>query len=213
MDTLAHGLWAAAAAKATNRVVQEKIRTGWVAFWGVLPDLVSFTPAICWMLWLVVMKGVAFSEVPRPELLPPEVRAKFFIFRLTSALYHPSHSIIIFACVFFLVWAVRWYRLNYYRGIKIPNVTATPATPYWEMCGWLLHILIDIPSHTLRLYPTPFLWPLSDMKVDGISWGRPWFMALNYSALITVFIVLRLRSGRRKGEKVAAGVEARENMN
>jgi hypothetical protein len=199
MDTLAHGLWSAAAAKAANNAAQKKIRTGWMLFWGVLPDLFSFTPSICWLLWLVLVKGVPYSLVPRPEHLAPDERAKFFIFQLTDALYHPSHSLIIFAGTFLLVWAVRWYRLNYYRGVKIPTVATTPAAPPWEMCGWLLHILIDIPSHTLRLYPTPFLWPLSDLKVDGISWGRPWFMALNYGALLTIFIVLKLRSGRKRG--------------
>jgi hypothetical protein len=211
MDTLAHGLWAAAAAKTANSVVQKKIRTGWVVFWGVLPDLFSFTPAICWLLWLVLVKGVPYAQVPRPELLPPEVRAKFLVFRLTDALYHPSHSLIIFACVFFLVWAVRWYWLNYRRGVRIPAAAATPASPPWEMCGWLLHILIDIPSHTLRLYPTPFLWPLSDLKVDGISWGRPWFMALNYGALLTMFIVLRLRAKRKRPEAARAAAEANCN--
>jgi hypothetical protein len=213
MDTLAHGLWAAAAAKVTNRTVQKKLRTGWMVFWGVMPDLVSFTPAIGWMLWLVLMKGVHFSEVPRPELLPPEVRAKFFIFRLTNVLYHPTHSLVIFACIFLLVWAVRWYRLNYYRGVRIPTVTSTPAAPPGEMCGWLLHILLDIPSHTTRLYPTPFLWPLSDFTVDGISWGRPWFMALNYGALLTVFIVLTVRSGRKRRKTAAAGRALQENRN
>jgi hypothetical protein len=211
MDTLAHGLWAVAAAKTANSVAQKKIRTGWVLFWGVLPDLFSFTPAICWMLWLVLVKGVPYAQVPRPELLPPEVRAKFLVFRLTDALYHPSHSLIIFACVFFLVWAARWYRLNYYRGVKLPVVAATPAAPPWEMCGWLLHILIDIPSHTLRLYPTPFLWPLSDLKVDGISWGRPWFMALNYGALLTMFIVLRLRAKRKQPEAARTAAAANGN--
>jgi hypothetical protein len=211
MDTLAHGLWAAAAAKTANNMTREKIRTGWMVFWGVMPDLVSFTPAICWMLWLVLLQGVHFSEVPRPELLPPEVRAKFFIFRMTSALYHPTHSLIIFACVFCLVWAARWYRLNYYRGVKLPLVAATSATPPREMFGWLLHILIDIPSHTLLLYPTPFLWPLSDIKVDGVSWGRPWFMALNYSALLIVFIMLKQHAIRK--QRAAAGEAAAANRN
>jgi len=210
MDTLAHGLWAAAAAKVTNFAVQKKMRTGWTVFWGVMPDLVSFTPAVCWMLWLVLVKGVALSEVPRPELLPPEVRAKFFIFRLTNALYHPTHSLLICACIFVLVWAVRWYRLNYYRGVKIPVVAAVPAAPPWELGGWLLHILLDIPSHTTRLYPTPFLWPLSDITFDGISWGRPWFMVLNYSALSAVFIVLSLCSKRKQA--AAAGKSSEENF-
>ena len=69
---------------------------------------------------------------------------------------------------------------------------------YWEMTGWMLHSMIDIPTHTRRLYPTPFLWPLSDFTIDGISWGRPWFLALNYSALVIVFLLLRLKSRKKQ---------------
>jgi hypothetical protein len=65
-----------------------------------------------------------------------------------------------------------------------------------EMLGWALHILIDIPTHSLRFFATPFLWPLSDYRFNGISWGNRWFMLANYTALAIVYILL-WRTSRR----------------
>jgi hypothetical protein len=197
MDTLAHGLWATAAAKANNRFAPIKFRIGWFVFWGVLPDLFSFTPAVAWLLWQVIIEGVPFAKVPRPELLPPEVRMTFPVFRLSNSLYHLSHSLIIFAGIFLLVWAIRRYWLKFRQAVPMSDSPLSAGWPFWEMTGWMLHILIDIPTHTRRLYPTPFLWPLSDFTIDGISWGRPWFLALNYSSLLIVFLLLRLKSYRK----------------
>jgi hypothetical protein len=204
MDTLAHGLWATAAAKANNRFAQRKFRIGWFVFWGVLPDLFSFTPAVAWLLWQVIIEGIPFAKVPRPELLPPEVRMTFPVFRLSNALYHLSHSLIIFAVIFLLVWGIRRYWLKSRQAVPMNGSLMSAGGPYWEMTGWMLHILIDIPTHTRRLYPTPFLWPLSDFTIDGISWGRPWFLALNYSSLLIVFLLLRLKS-RKKQEGLLSG--------
>jgi hypothetical protein len=204
MDTLAHGLWATAAAKANNRFAQRKFRIGWFVFWGVLPDLFSFTPAVAWLVWQVIIEGIPFAKVPRPELLPPEVRMTFPVFRLSNALYHLSHSLIIFAGIFLLVWAIRRYWLKSRQAVPMNGSLMSAGGPYWEMTGWMLHILIDIPTHTRRLYPTPFLWPISDFTIDGISWGRPWFLALNYSSLLIVFLLLRLKS-RKKQEGLLSG--------
>ncbi len=191
MDTLAHGLWAATAATSANKIIHKKLRVCWMAFWGVMPDLFSFTPAIAWVLWLMTVKGVHFSEVPRLELLPPPVRDSFVIFRLTNTLYCLTHSLVVFSAVFILVWGVRWLIAQFQQS----PITA-PAQPwnsdlYGEIIGWLLHILLDIPSHSKAFYPTPFLWPLLDIKFNGFSWGRPWFIVLNYTTLFFVFILLR----------------------
>jgi hypothetical protein len=70
--------------------------------------------------------------------------------------------------------------------------------PVLEMLGWALHILIDIPSHSLRFFATPFLWPLSGYSVDGIPWGNRWYMLINYSALVIVYLLL-WRTSRRAG--------------
>ena len=82
--------------------------------------------------------------------------------------YNFSHSLVIF---FFVVGIV------YFITREIP----------WVMGGWLLHILIDIPSHTREFFPTPFLWPISSFKISGISWGNKYFMITNYTALILVY--------------------------
>src|SRR5260370_24413647 len=44
-----------------------------------------------------------------------------------------------------------------------------------EMCGWLLHIVIAIRTHSFSYYATTFLWAVSDYRVDGIAWWTPWF--------------------------------------
>ena len=59
--------------------------------------------------------------------------------------------------------------------------------------GWIFHILCDIPTHTREYFPTPFLWPISSFTINGFSWGQPWFMALNYGAIIICFILLANR--------------------
>ena len=45
-------------------------------------------------------------------------------------------------------------------------------TGRWPLAGvaWGLHILIDIPTHSRRYWAPQFLWPLSPMTVDGLSW-------------------------------------------
>ena len=64
---------------------------------------------------------------------------------LTQLLYSISHSAIIFAVVFIMMTLVR-------RRVS------------WVMLAWLLHIAIDIPTHSLDFYPTPVFWPLSDLR-------------------------------------------------
>jgi len=46
-----------------------------------------------------------------------------------------------------------------------------------------LHILLDIPTHDKTFFPTPFLFPVSDYRVDGFSWGNAYFMIFNYTSL------------------------------
>lgn len=49
----------------------------------------------------------------------------------------------------------------YWRNGRLP----------WRLLGaWGLHILIDIPTHSRRHWAPRFLWPVSKVTVDGISW-------------------------------------------
>ena len=59
-----------------------------------------------------------------------------------------------------------------------------------ELLGWLSHILIDIFTHSFRYYATRFLWPLSDIRFDGLPWWTPWFWCSTYIALAIVYFLL-----------------------
>ena len=95
------------------------------------------------------------------------------------AAYNMTHSFIIFLAVFLLVYFItkKWF---------------------WPLAAWAIHILIDIPTHSSRFFPTPFLWPLSGYKFNGISWAAGWFMLLNYGALITVFLIIARNKPKKK---------------
>lgn len=193
MDVLAHSLWAGAVARGANVRLKRRVSVWQSAWWGVFPDLFAFTIPMGWLFWNLAFGDLSLADVPRPEAGEPPAESMFPIFRLAPALYNWSHSIFIFALVFLLVWLVR----RMYFG----HTHAEKSGPYWPLLAWLLHILIDIPTHTYEFYPTPIFWPLSDTKFSGISWGVPWFMFLNYASLLIVFIVLRRVERRREKSK------------
>jgi len=178
MDTLSHGLWAGAVAKGVNLKFAKKIKPGWMALWGVFPDIFAFAPVVIWMLWQMFYNGVDFDDVPRPETMTPEVRNTFFVFRLTRVLYHMSHSLIIFLALFFLVWMFRRYRLRRKKKSEEAILKDT--------------IITDIPTHSATFYPTLFLWPLSDWCFDGVSWGNLPFIITNYTSLLVVYVLLKV---------------------
>lgn len=68
-----------------------------------------------------------------------------------------------------------------------------------------LHILCDIFTHNKSFFPTPFLFPVSDFKVNGISWAHPTFMIVNYSAIFTAYAIFFIVKWRKKN-KVKSGV-------
>lgn len=185
MDIFAHGLWTAAAAKAANgklqRANRKLLNVWWAAFWGIFPDLFAFAIPFVWIAWGFISGNLTTADIPRPHQVEPPADGKLYtVMRLASSLYSISHSAIIFISVFVLVWLIA-------------------RRPIYEMGGWLLHILIDIPSHSYQFYPTPVFWPLSDWKFHGISWATPWFMILNYSALAIVYLILwRKKKGARE---------------
>jgi len=172
MDIFAHGLWAGAAYKAINRKAKKPFNIKMAALWGVFPDLFAFTSGFVWLFGNLIFGDISFADLPRPGEVEPAPQDTLPIFRLTSTLYSISHSAIVFLIVFGVVFLIL-------------------RRPLWELGGWFIHILLDIPTHSYQFYPTPFLWPLSGWKFDGFSWGTPWFLILNYSAIIIVYWFLR----------------------
>lgn len=176
MDVFSHGLWAGAAGRGINRFLGRKLSAWRMAAWGVFPDVIAFAPGFVWFFWSIAFGTMTTADLPRPDDVEPAARDTLMIFRVTSMLYSISHSLVLFFLVSVVVVAIMR---------RVP----------WEMGGWLLHILMDIPTHSYRFYPTPFLWPLSEWKFDGFSWGTPWFIVANYSALVIIyFLVLKVRT-------------------
>ncbi len=91
-------------------------------------------------------------------------------------LYGATHSIFSFAAIFAIL------------SLATGNIFV-PAL------AWGMHILFDLPTHSREVLGTPFLWPVSDWKFPGFSWGRLWFVLLNYGAIITLIIYLFIVKG------------------
>ena len=58
----------------------------------------------------------------------------------------------------------------------------------FAMLAWPLHILVDFPFHTADFFPTPILWPLIEVKFDGMSWGNPYVWFSNVAGIIILYV-------------------------
>jgi hypothetical protein len=166
MDVVAHTLWTNAAFY--GKYAKDRKKRYLAAFFGVAPDLVSFVPAIVY----TVMTGL-FSTTQQSHMAAyANLATASWPIRYAAESYNYTHSLVIFAAVFLIVFALR------------------KGKPYWPLLGWALHILIDIPTHT-DFFPTPFLFPLSEARNPiAITWAEPWFMVINYGALIAVYLII-----------------------
>lgn len=142
----------------------------WTAFLiGILPDLLSFG-ILTVLTALRLVSGPDWGDgVPNPAAVP------MFVHRL----YDVTHSLVVAALVIAFVWYVAGKRMV-------------------ELFAWPLHILVDIPTHSSRFFPTPFLWPLSDFHVDGVSWGTPWVYYTNVAVLVVLYLHYYVTKRRRK---------------
>lgn len=172
MDIFAHTLWANAGARGANAIAERKgskfkISVGWTAFLGVAPDFFAFTIPFIIGIYKMIFEGGSFG------------RHHFTIggFDTAAYLYQFSHSLVVFTFVFFVVWFFS-------------------KRPRWELLGWALHILIDIPSHALSFYPTPFLFPISEYRFPyGVSWANITYMIINYSLIVLVWGYILIKKG------------------
>jgi hypothetical protein len=69
------------------------------------------------------------------------------------------------------------------------------------MLAWLLHILVDIPTHSTRFFPTPFLWPISSYEFSGIGWANPMIFIPNVVLLTSLYVWYFLIRPRLKKEE------------
>ena len=182
MDVFSHGLWGTLYAKTANRKLPQAIKLKWAFFWGVFPDAFAFGPVFVWacISWIIGRDTSGILHGP-PSGIEPWTPGTGTLSDFAQLLYQFSHSLIIFTVVIALVYFVRR---------KIP----------WTMGPWLLHIFFDIPTHSYEFYATPFLWPISNLKFNGIQWSEGWFMVLNYGALLIVYLVLRRKKNKHLGQ-------------
>lgn len=159
MDYFAHGFW-------SYLFFYHRKKVLWAVFFGVLPDTFSWVPYFFYRLF---NNGLQFAK-PQLFQLPDWVQT----------LYGFSHSIIVCAIVFLIVFLVK------------------KKIPYYMLPWPLLHILVDIPTHRQDFLPTPFLWPISDYAFPGISWANPWFMGVNYSLIVLFFIYRKFQTKKQK---------------
>ncbi len=178
MEIVSHAFWVATIAKAANKKMKRPIHVWQAAFWGIFPDLLAFSLLSAWLFVQFIFGGLAISNlIPRLRQSGTSQQAASIetsgtilpVFQWTSLLYNIGHSLVTFVLVFGILFLI-------FRR------------PIWEVCGWLLHILIDIPTHSYQFYPTPILWPFSSWKFRyGISWGTSWILMINYIAIIVVY--------------------------
>jgi len=176
MDIISHALWSSALFKSFNLKLKKKKFNLWKAgIFGMFPDIVSFViPLIIILPVIILKKGFDINEISSAIQNPSYTG-------IIEMLYNISHSLIIFAIVFFLIWLIF-------------------KKPIWIMFGWLLHILIDIPTHLLSHFPTPMFWPISNFKINGIIyWREPLFMIIDIVLLGIVWgIIFWIEKKRNK---------------
>jgi len=165
MDVFSHGLWGGITVGRSSR------KSYWTAFaFGVAPDVIAFGP---FMVTRLMDQGPEFFSHlgKRPELATiPEY---------VHSIYSVTHSLVVFALAFAIVWAIR-------------------RKPMMEMLAWGLHICMDIPTHSLKFFPTPFLWPVSDFHVNGTPWSSPYIFFPDWGLLIIIYVWYFHRKHKQK---------------
>ena len=154
MDIISHGLWGGIATGRKSR------KSFWLSFLiGIAPDMLSFG-----VYFVVVFLGL--TPAPAFRMEPPQ---DDFIPGFVHTLYSITHSLVIFALVFLIVWLI-------FRK------------PIYEMLAWGLHILMDIFTHSYAFFPTSFLWPISDYQVNGIPWSHAIILFPDIVLLVVLYL-------------------------
>jgi len=174
MDILAHMIWTNYGSRSLNKKLKKKnkktINIKMAMFWSIFPDIFAFGIPMLIMFFVSIFSG----NFNIKSLLNHHLASNILVVDLPSYLYQFSHSIIIWVLIFILVWII-WKK------------------PYYVLFGWAFHIFIDIFSHEILFYPTPFLFPISEWVFPyGVKWNNPYFMIVNYSliAILAVYFYL-----------------------
>lgn len=178
MDILAHTLWAGIGIAGLARQRRNVTRRAVAATMALaaLPDMIQMLPVLAWWAigggaWAAVQ---AFAvAMPGQEPIMPE-----WVTASSHTLHCIAHSAVIAAGVSLALWVWR-------RTLWLP------------LLGWWSHIVIDVFTHSADYYASPVLYPFTERGFDGIAWITPWFMVLNYLALVMAGVTLLVSARRR----------------
>jgi len=178
MDIIAHGLWSGLGVRWVKRRRPVPVTTAGLAVGvSILPDIVHLLPVTIWAIFGLGTIDQLFAyatAVPGSEPAMPS-----WVGLWSHHLHCTMHSAII-ATAFTLALR-RWW-----------------ATIWLPLAGWWLHILIDVFTHSAEFYPVSVLYPITYRGFDGIAWNTPWFVVVNYSALLLCWVAGRNRTPKEK---------------
>ncbi len=135
---------------------------------GVMPDILAFGPVFAGS-FLGLMEWPSRHIEGTDILIMPK-----YVYHV----YNATHSLIIFGIFFGLLWL--------FKKKKFAMLSL----------AWPLHILVDIPTHTLQFFPTPVLWPFSSFAFNGIRWSNPIIFIPNVIILIVLHTIWYLKRKR-----------------
>lgn len=163
MDIFAHSLW-------SGFIFRKQKKIFWPIFFGIAPDIFSF--GVYLFAFLILNGTLPFNNATDHQYTN--------IPQYTNFLYGVTHSFVIFAIVFLIVWFVK-------------------KKPYWPLLAWGIHIAIDVPLHSAEFFPTPFLFPVSAYRLEGVSWNNTYIFLGNYLILgFLYFSTFVIKSKRKK---------------
>jgi hypothetical protein len=141
---------------------------GLAIFFGLFPDMLPFVPLL-WH-WHKTKKWHVFKYLTQGEY----DKAIEHYPRYVVTAYNFTHSLVVWLFVFVVCYLL-FGKLAY------------------TLLAWLVHIIVDIPTHTKDFFPTKFLFPLSNFHFNGKSWYSRRFQITNYSliALSVVFAIVK----------------------
>ena len=176
MDVFSHAVWG-------RHLTHHRIDWKLAALMGVLPDLVAFIPASI-SLWISGKERVSVDDSTITADFPA----------IAWEIYSISHSLFWSGLLFLVIWFGLTKMVDKEGMVRTNRFIYAKMDPrscaFFLMAPWFFHILIDIPSHTAKFFPTPFLYPLSEFVVDGVRWSTPWIWFTNLAGIIIVAIIL-----------------------
>jgi len=171
MDFVAHLLW--------SGIIFQNYQ-GWLSvFFGGVPDLIPFgANLIASPFRRKKGSSAQFSKNMKNSDSQARKASLIEYYNLEEnkwvyRVYNYTHSLVVWGLMFALFCVI-----GHFQGFF----------PYF-MFAWLLHILIDIPTHEKVFFAPQFLTPLSEFNIDGYSWANKYFQFINYALIIIGILV------------------------